>query len=104
MWGLRLRDSIVKFIIIFPLSELSIELLKRETKVTDDQLDSRIEEADLPEVAACFDNTEDYVEKLGLSPGQQTDVRTQTFVKWHSSWNEGSYEALEDQQPHRINL
>ena len=33
-----------------------------------------MEEADLPEVAACFDNTEDYVEKLGLSPGQQTDV------------------------------
>ena len=54
--------------------ELSIELLRRETKVTDDQLDSRVEEADLPEVAACFDNTEDYVEKLGLSPGQQTDV------------------------------
>ena len=39
-----------------------------------------MEEADLPEVAACFDNTEDYVEKLGLSPGQQTDVRTQSFV------------------------
>ena len=63
------------------LSELSIELLKRDTKVTDDQLDSRVEEADLPEVAACFDNTEDYVEKLGLSPGQQTDVmRTQTSL------------------------
>ena len=38
------------------------------------QLDGRVEEVDLPELAACFDNTEDYVEKLQLTPGQQTDV------------------------------
>ena len=55
-------------------TELSIDLLKRETQITDEWLDQRLEEADLPEVAACFDNTEDYVEKLGLKPGQQTDV------------------------------
>ena len=59
---------------------LSIESLKENTKVTDEQLDTAVEEADLPELAACFDNTEDYVEKLQLSPGQQTDVRTQTFM------------------------
>ena len=57
-----------------PHSELSIDLLKKETQITDEWLDQRLEEADLPEVAACFDNTEDYVEKLGLTPGQQTDV------------------------------
>ena len=39
-----------------------------------------MEEDDLPELAACFDNTEDYVERLQLTPGQQTDVRTQAFV------------------------
>ena len=61
-------------------TELSIDLLKRETQITDEWLDQRLEEADLPEVAACFDNTEDYVEKLGLTPGQQTDVKTQAFV------------------------
>ena len=60
---------------------LSLEDLKEETKVTDEQLDTAVEEADLPELAACFDNTEDYVEKLQLSPGQQTDVlRTQTSL------------------------
>ena len=53
---------------------MSIDFLKRETNVTDDQLDQRLEEADLPEVAACFDNSEDYVHILGLTPGQQTDV------------------------------
>ena len=55
--------------------------MREETKVTDEQLDTAVEEADLPELAACFDNTEDYVEKLQLSPGQQTDVlRTQTSL------------------------
>ena len=39
-----------------------------------------MQETDLPELAACFDNTDDYVEKLELTPGQQTDVRTQAFV------------------------
>ncbi len=38
------------------------------------QLDSIITEIDVPELAACFDNTDDYLEKLELSPGQQTDV------------------------------
>ena len=63
-----------------PHSELSIDLLKRETQITDEWLGQRLEEADLPEVAACFDSTEDYVEKLGLKPGHQADVRTQAFV------------------------
>ena len=62
-------------------TDLSLEDLKEKAKVTDEQLDTLVEEADLPELAACFDNTEDYVEKLQLSPGQQTDVlRTQTSL------------------------
>ena len=59
---------------------MSIEILKNETELSDEQLDAEIEERDLSDVAAFFDNTEDYVEKLDLSPGQQTDVRTQAFV------------------------
>ena len=39
-----------------------------------------MDEADLPELAACFDNTADYIEKLGLSSGQQADVNTQTYL------------------------
>ena len=49
-------------------------------KLTDQQLDSPVQEVDLPDLAGCFDNTDDYVERLGLSPGQQTDVRTRSFV------------------------
>ncbi len=43
-------------------------------KLTDEQLNTVIKEPDLPELAACFDNTDDYLEKLELSPGQKTDV------------------------------
>ena len=59
---------------------LSIETLKKETKVTDEQLNARVEDPDLPGLAALFNNTEDYVEKLALSPREQTDVRAQGFV------------------------
>ncbi len=43
-------------------------------KLTDQQLDTKVEECDLSEVSACFDNTDDYLEMLELSPGQKTDV------------------------------
>ncbi len=56
-------------------SELTIDDLKTEMKLTDEQLNTAIKEPDLPELAACFDNTDDYLEKLELSPGQKTDVR-----------------------------
>ena len=59
---------------------LSVEAILKGLNVTEDQLETHVEEADLHELAACFDNTEDYVEKIELSPGQQTDVRTQAFV------------------------
>ena len=38
-----------------------------------------MEETDLPKLAACFDNSEDYVEKFGLTRAEQTDVKTETF-------------------------
>ena len=59
---------------------LSVEYFKKTMKVNDEQLDTEVEEADLPELAHCFDNTEDYVEKFQLTSGQQTDVRNQSFV------------------------
>ncbi|XP_064406753.1 uncharacterized protein LOC135351625 isoform X2 [Halichondria panicea] len=55
-------------------TSLTVETLKRESNITDEQLDTRIEEIDLPKLSSYFDNTNDYVEMLRLSPGQQTDV------------------------------
>ncbi len=43
--------------------------------ISDEKLDLEIEESDLFEIAAFFDNTEDYLEVLGLSPSQQSDVQ-----------------------------
>ncbi|XP_064391114.1 NACHT, LRR and PYD domains-containing protein 5-like [Halichondria panicea] len=61
--------------------ELTIDDLKTELKLTDEQLNTTIKEPDLPELAACFDNVhKGYLEKLELSPGEQTDVRTRAYV------------------------
>ncbi len=62
-------------------TEITIEDLRRRMKLFDQQLDTKVEECDLPEVSACFDNTDDYLEMLELSPGQQTDVKTKAYVE-----------------------
>ncbi len=59
---------------MFTNADLTISVLKREFEVTDSQLDTKVKEIEIPQLAACFDNTDDYLEKLELSPGQQTDV------------------------------
>ncbi len=59
-----------------------METLEKGTKFTDEQLDTRIEKTDLPQLSSYFDNIHDsYLEKLGLSSGQQTDVMSYAFVQ-----------------------
>ncbi len=55
----------------------TVEFLQTTMNITDEQLNLKIQERDLYELAACFDNTDDYVEILGLSDAQQTDVKEQ---------------------------
>ena len=54
---------------------VTIEELKERTKVTDSQLDSEIEETNMIDLAAHFDNVDTYAVQLGLSPAEQSDVR-----------------------------
>ena len=54
---------------------LSLERLKSKTGISDAQLHSEIIEHDLQNLASCFDNVETYLDKLGLLPSQQTDVK-----------------------------
>ena len=54
---------------------MTIEELKERTKVTDSQLDSEIEETNMIDLAAHFDNVDTYAVQLGLSPAEQSDVR-----------------------------
>ncbi len=72
---------IANLVCLLSISELTIDDLKTEMKLTDEQLNTAIKEPDLPELAACFDNVhKGYLEKLELSPGEQTDVRTRAYV------------------------
>ena len=50
---------------------MTLKGLKDEFKLTDEQLNLEIEETDLSALAACFDNVDDYVEKLGLTTGNK---------------------------------
>ena len=51
-----------------------MEELQKETHISDCQLDTKIREVDLYDIAGCFDCVEKYLDKLGLTVGQQTQV------------------------------
>ncbi len=54
---------------------MTIEELKKHTKVTDSQLDTEIEDSHIRSISEYFENVDDYVMLLGLKPSQQTDVK-----------------------------
>ena len=45
-----------------------------EYNVNDEQLSTKISEEDIFDLAGCFDCVETYLDKLGLTAGQQTQV------------------------------
>ena len=47
-------------------------------------MDTEIIEYDLYTLAGCFDNIETYIYSLGLTPGQQTDIKDILVVR-HST-------------------
>ena len=55
--------------------ELTVEILKNKVRVTDTQLDAQIEEKDIVLISPSFENADDYLEMLDLSPAEKTDVR-----------------------------
>ncbi len=54
---------------------MTIEEFKKRTKVTNSQLDSKIEEINMIDLAAHLDNVDTYTVQLGLSPAEQRDVK-----------------------------
>ncbi len=56
------------------VSGLTLAALKRRTGVSDTQLDTEVIEHDTHILAGCFDNLENYLDQLRLTPGQQTDL------------------------------
>ena len=59
---------------------MTIEELKDRTRVTDSQLDSEIEEADMILLAKHFDNAETLSVQLRLNPSQRKDVKNVAFL------------------------
>ena len=52
----------------------TVDDLKRKCNVTDDQLNQEITSQDIEGLAQCFSNVDRYLNELGLSRGEQTDV------------------------------
>ena len=58
---------------------MSLEHLAKEYRIDNTQLDTKIGEEDLSDLADCFECVEDYLYKLGLKAGQQTDIKDLAF-------------------------
>ena len=58
---------------------MTIDCLKRETGVTDYQLNAAVEEEDIITLAPHFDNVDNYELSLLNLPAQRVDVRRRTF-------------------------
>lgn len=52
-----------------------MDRLKIEADISDTQLDTKITQHDLCDLGGYFENIENYIDKLGLTPGQQTAVK-----------------------------
>ena len=63
----------------FFTDDLALDDLVSKYRIDDTQLDTMIREEDLSDLADCFDCVEDYLYKLGLKAGQQTDIKDLAF-------------------------
>ena len=63
----------------FFTDDLALDDLVSRYRIDDTQLDTMIGEEDLSDLADCFDCVEDYLYKLGLKAGQQTDIKDLAF-------------------------
>ena len=57
----------------------AVEELTRECGVSAEQLNNKIREEHLHDLAGCFDQLETYLDRLGLNPAQQTDIYDLAF-------------------------
>ena len=56
------------------MTGLTLAVLKKRNRVSDTQLDTEVIEHDIYILAGCFDNLENYLDQLRLTPGQQTYI------------------------------
>ena len=91
-----------------PANRITFQELTRQYSLTDEQLNSKIEDSDTPKLALCFDYLEIYLNAMGLALAEQTDVKeshriydTQTSMMkclkiWKKHTSQATYRALLD--------
>ena len=60
---------------------VTVEKLAEMYCMSSDQLNCEIEEVDMTILAGYFDDVEYYLNVLGLTPAEQTDIRTKAIAK-----------------------
>ena len=60
---------------------LTVEKLKRETGIDNSQLTTMIREEDINKIAVHFGHVETYLDRLGLLPAQQADVKDIVYTR-----------------------
>ncbi len=58
-----------------PANRVTLQELIKRYSLTDEQLNSKIEDSDTPKLALCFDDVELYSSSMGLPPAEQADVK-----------------------------
>ena len=58
-----------------PANRVMLQELIKRYNLTDEQLDSEIEDSNTPKLALCFDNVELYSSSMGLAIAKQADVK-----------------------------
>ena len=96
MFGLGVYFVCYNYTFLFLLEHsgsrtLTVEDLRKKCNVTDDQLNKDIDLQDIGGLAQCFDNVDDYLQVLGLAPGEQTDIQQ---IAHHKGTLPGMREAL----------
>ncbi len=66
--------SMFAFSIEPPANQMTLQELIKRYNLTDEQLNSEIEDPDTPKLALCFDNVELYSSSMRLPPAEQADV------------------------------
>ncbi len=92
-----------------PTNRVTLQELIKRYSLTDEQLNSKIENSDTPKLALCFDDVELYSSSMRLPPAEQADVNmlyhregTQTaMMKYLKVWKQhnssrATYRALLD--------
>ncbi len=70
------------YLLIEPLdNRVTLQKLRRQYSLTDEQLNNEVEKSDIPYLAEYFDGVRIYSSAMGLTPAEQADVKDLSHSK-----------------------